>query len=504
MKNYLRYSFTLGFALAACGDDPKAQPADAAVTPDATSGDAAPGDATPGDATVGPYTPAKEKLVPLSATGPDQIQSVATGPDGKFYLGGFFAQTLTGPRILTLLRVTSAGAGDPSYGNGGGVAFVPSPAVFFQGGDDEIDVATQADGKIVMSATVANATNPADHDIALVRFLPTGALDRTFGAAQTGFVVVNLNDALVGTGDPIGRDAARGLAVSDAGIFVHAVSRGLGTAPGGGDRTDTDFTVVKLTLDGVIDETFGDQTAAGRKGQFRLDLAGSDADVRGIVALGDGTLVAAGSATSTLVGGTTQPVIYKLTAAGALDLSFHATGIFHEVVLAVQTTVAAIAIEDGKLVTGGSGRATGAANQFVSLRFDLATGARDLTWGGTTTGVVAFDPSGSQLDSSCHGAAALPGGKTLLIGSTGPANQASQDAVFAVLDAAGKLDPAYGTGINTYKFKASATDTVDGADQLWGAAVSGEKFAILGYKGAGATQTEAVNDDSYGALVDIQ
>jgi uncharacterized delta-60 repeat protein len=500
MKNYLRYSFTLGLALAACGDDAKSQPADAAIIPDG----AVTPDAAPGDATSGPYTPAKEKIVPLSALGPDQIQSVATAPGGMFYIGGFFATALAGPHVLTLLRVTSAGAGDPLYGNGGGVAFVPVPAVFFQGGDDEIDIATQADGKIVMSATVANPTNPADHDIAVIRFLPSGELDKTFGAAKTGFVVVNLNDAVVGTGDLIGRDAARGLAVSDAGIFVHAASRALGTAPGGGDRIDTDFTVVKLTLEGVVDETFGDQTAAGRKGQFRLDLAGSDADVRGIVAFGDGTLVAVGSASSTLVGGTTQPVIYKLTKDGALDPSFHTTGIFHEVVLALQTTVAAVAIESGTLVTGGSGRATGTANQFVSLRLDAASGVRDLTWGGTTTGNVAFDPSGSQLDSSCHNAVALPGGKTLLIGSTGPANQANQDAVFAVLDATGKLDTAYGTGINTYKFKASATDTIDGADQFWGAAVSGEKFGILGYRGAGAAQTEAANDDSFGALVDIQ
>ena len=36
--------------------------------------------------------------VPLSAAGPDQLQSVAAGPDGTFYAAGFAAQTVAGAK----------------------------------------------------------------------------------------------------------------------------------------------------------------------------------------------------------------------------------------------------------------------------------------------------------------------------------------------------------------------------------------------------------------------
>jgi uncharacterized delta-60 repeat protein len=477
MKSHLvRYSFTFGLALAACGDNTNQQP-DGSGTPDA-------GPVTP-DAAPGGFVPPTPFAVRLSAAGPDQLQSVTAAPGGKFYAAGYAAATLAGPRFVTVVKYSAAGL-DPTFGTAG----VVTTAVDFKGGADEVDITTQADGKLLVSATVASPTNAADRDIAVIRLLDTGALDASFGTA--GVATINLNDAvLVGT-TLTGPDASRGLAVNASGIFVHAASRGLGNATAGGPRLDTDFTVVKLTSAGAVDTTFG------KDGQFRLDIQESSAAPRAIKVFDDGTLLASGYAASPGVGTGNQPVLYKLTAAGALDPSFAGGGVFHEAVLALQTEVYNFAIHGTRFVTAGYGRATGATNDYVSLRFDLQTGVRDTTWGGGASGAVVFDPSGAMAGSNCRNAIALPNGKTLMIGSTGPGNMPAQDAVFAVLDATGKLDTTYGSGIHKYPLGGN------GNDQFWGGAVSGDQVTVVGYHGGGAAPTEANNDDAYGAVFTLR
>jgi uncharacterized delta-60 repeat protein len=477
MKNtFVRHAFLSGLALAACGDNAN-QPPDAPVTPDAGPG------ATP-DAAPGGFVPPTPVAMRLSAAGPDQLQSATAAPGGKFYAAGYAATTLTGPRFVTVVKYAAGGI-DTTFGTGG----VVTTTVDFKGGADEVDLATQPDGKIVVSATVASATNPADRDIAVIRLLDTGALDPSFGTA--GIATINLNDAiLVGT-TLTGPDASRGLAVNASGIFVHAASRGLGNAMAGGPRVDTDFTVVKLTPAGAVDTTFG------KDGQFRLDIQESNAAPRALKVFDDGTLLVSGYAASPGVGTGNQPVLYKLTAAGALDPSFAGGGVFHEAVLALQTEVYNFAVHGTKLVTAGYGRATGATNDYVSLRFDLQTGVRDPVWG-SVNGAVVFDPSGAMLGSNCRNAIALPGGKTLLIGSTGPGNVPAQDAVFAVLDGNGRLDTTYGSGVHKYPLGAN------GNDQFWGGAVSGDTVTVVGYHGGGTAPTETNNDDAYVAVFTLR
>jgi uncharacterized delta-60 repeat protein len=465
---FVRISLVLGLALVACGDDAKLNP-DASVPPDAAAPDA-----------PAAFTPPTPVAVAMSAAGPDQLQSATSAPGGKFYAAGYAAATLTGPRLVTVIRYSAAGL-DTTFGTGG----VVTTAVEFKGGADEVDITTQPDGKILVSTTVANATNASDHDVAVIRLLDTGALDPDFGSA--GIATINLNDAFNNGTALVGLDASRGLAADATGIFVHAMSRGLGDATGGGPRTDTDLTVVKLTPRGAVDTTFGDG------GQFRLDIGQTGETARAIKVLPDGKLLAGGYANSPGVG-TTQPVLYKLTAAGKLDTAFSQGGVFHDTVLALQTEVYNFAIHGNKLVTAGYGRATGATNDYISLRFDLETGIRDLTWGGAANGAVLFDPSGTMLGSNCRNAIALPGGKTMMIGSTGPGNMPAQDAVFAVLDASGNLDTSYGTGIHKFVLGSN------GNDQFWGGAVSGDQVTVVGYKGGGQAQTETSNDDAFFAV----
>lgn len=466
--------------LAACGDDNTVNP-DAAGNPDA------PPDAP--DAFVKPV-PFK---VPLAAGGPDQLQSVAAGPNGTFYAAGFAAQTLTGPKQVVVVKMSNTGP-IQAFGTGG-VAI--TPVVSASGTAGEIDVAVQPDGKLIVTATVANAVNAMDRDIAVIRLDgTTGALDTTFGdPGDNGIQILDLNTALDAS-QAAQRDVSRDLAIGPGGIiYIYAASRNPGAT-----ATDSDFTVVKLSANGVRDMAFG----GNNTGKFTLDIkmpadpVGSNATSRGIHVLADGSIIAGGYASSSFTGDTVQPVLFKLTPNGTLAPAFADGGVFHEAVLGVQTEIYNFAVHGANLVTGGYGRNSGTTNDFVSMRFAISDGERDGSWGGVTGGAVLVDPSGAALGSNCRNAIALPDGKTLLIGSTGPSNMPAQDAAFVVLDATGRLDTAYGTGIQTFELGSNQND------QFWGGAVSGNFAMVVGYQGGGATPTETVNDDSYGVVFELR
>ncbi len=422
--------------------------------------------------------------IPLSAAGPDQLMTAAPGPNGGFYVAGFLAQAPQANRQVVVLRLTATGAIDSSFGTGG-VALV---GLTFAGGLDEIDVVVQ-NGKPVVSATIPSATIPNDRDIAIARLNTNGTLDNSFGVG--GVRIINLNNAIdTGSGSLTGLDSSRALALAaDGAIYVHALQRANGVTIGGNPRTDTDFTIVKLTANGAIDTLWGDG------GKVMLDIEESNATGRGMVALDDGSVIGAGYASTPSLG-SVQPVVYKTTPWGTLDAGFANGGVFHEPVLALQTEIYGVVPHGNNLVTGGYGRDTGAVNEMVSMRFSALTGQRDLAWGGTPNGVVMFDASGAGLTNNVRGALGLPGGGTALFGSVGPNGQSAQDAALAILSGNGQLDHANG-GIQLFVFGN------DGADAFWGAAFNDGQMLLVGYKGAGVSQTVALNDDAYALLIPI-
>lgn len=471
----------LALVVAACGDDAPTTMPDAGQTIDAEM-------MTDGAPSFTPPTPYK---VPLSAAGPDQIHSVKAGPNGSFFLAGFVAQTATGDKAIFVAKTTATGP-DVTFGNvpNSGVAVLAQ--VFTSGGGsgtDEIDLAVQSDGKPVVSFTVVDPDDATDRDVRVVRLTTDGVLDTTF-AGGAGFITIDFSAK--GAGTVV--DTARGLTVDPSdNIFVHAVAK----SPTG---TDSDFAVAKITAGGTLADDWG----LNDSGTFFLDTpigsTPSPATPRGIVALADGSIVAGGY--SSALGPGNQPVIYKLDANGDLDTSFNTTGYFFDTVLGRQTEAYNFAVQNGThVVTGGYGNEANIdRNDWISLRVDVATGERDMTWGGTTNGAKVIDVSPNQTSSNCRNAVALPGGKTLLIGSTGPSNMAAQDGVFVVLDASGNVDTKY-NGINRFELDGAA----DGNDQFWGAAESGGNILIAGWRGtSGAEQSATLNDDSYLIVFPVQ
>src|SRR6185369_1407068 len=307
------------------------------------------------------------KKIEISASGNDGLFAAAYGPDGKLYAAGYTQNGVVSAngqdRSTVVVRLTSTGELDPSWGIGGVVTVnVKATATDITGlGELPRGLAFQGN-KIVVAGTVetyatkqTNAAYNADRDVYVLRLTADGALDTTFGDVATavptpGIHILPLNAGVLNTaGDGIsGADQQWGLNVlADGKIIVTAATRnnGMTTDTVPVPRTDTDFAVVRLTADGAQDTSFG--LVGGTAGVFTLDVAQAGASVRTASVLSDGKLIITGYSS---YGGTQRPVIFKLLADGsALDPSFGAAGIFSEPVGNAAEAYGALVQTSGKL-----------------------------------------------------------------------------------------------------------------------------------------------------------
>jgi uncharacterized delta-60 repeat protein/uncharacterized repeat protein (TIGR01451 family) len=195
--------------------------------------------------------------VPLS--GNSSARAVRIQPDdGKVIVFG--TAFIGGSQNVVAVRFDTAGAPDETFGDGGLVA------TDIQGTDNVGAAALQSDGTIVIAGS-------AGADLALVRYLPDGQRDTSFG--EDGKVVTDIP----------GRDAtAQALVLQPDGKIVVA-----GSARPSGQQTG-DFLIARYNVDGSADTTFGDNG-------FVLTDFGQLDDLAAAVALdADGRIVAGGRA----------------------------------------------------------------------------------------------------------------------------------------------------------------------------------------------------------------
>jgi uncharacterized delta-60 repeat protein len=117
----------------------------------------------------------------------DEVRAIAVQPDGKIVVAGYAAERgYTGVNVepddesaWALVRYTRDGRLDPTFGTGGKVTSAPRPWL-----NGAYGLAVQRDGRIVVSGFSSNAV---DLDFALARYHADGSLDSTFG--NGGFVI---------------------------------------------------------------------------------------------------------------------------------------------------------------------------------------------------------------------------------------------------------------------------------------------------------------------------
>ncbi len=452
--------------------DAGTQPTDSGTTP-TDSG------TTPADAGTPAATPQR---VPVSATGHDRFFGVTYEPGGSFYAVGVVSNSnvaATADFETVVAKFTSAGTLDTTFGTGG---FARRNLAVGLGGEVARGIVVQSTGKIVVAATiehVATGADVRDRDVALIRFNTDGTVDSTFGTA--GVVTLDLSAGEV-VGSSYVADSAWGLSNYPGDRLVLSGSQKRSGA------TDSDFVIVRLTTDGARDATFGTNGVAS------VDINNRNASARGLTVLADGTILGGGYMDE---GGVTNPVVFKLTAAGVLDTTFNTTGIFSRTVLAAATEVYSTIAQGTSIVTVGYGRgATTDAGvpslDIISLRLSAA-GALDTTYGNTgATGAAQVDFMGQN--DQARALVGLPDGRSLYVGGARP-TAPNVDGMLGVLTANGMPDATFGTnGIRTFDFGGVG-------DFFWGAAVNPARtrVAVVGLRGVAVPAADAgvsaENDD---------
>lgn len=260
-----------GMILSACsGDD------DSAATDDETTTTA--GAAAPITGLDDAFGSAGILATPQSATGHDRFITVAEGPDGSIYASGFTSEGTD--RMFSVTRFDPDGTPDASFGTAG------TAAINVQVGGTDAEVArgliVEEDGKVVLSGPVEHeASAKDDQDIAIVRLDTDGDLDPSFG--DGGIARIDLGAGKAVQGAAFATDNAWGITARADGYAVSAV-----TANQAPDRTDSDYAIVGVTDEGRPDPAFGTD------GVVIADLSGSGDSARNIHTLEDGSIMSTG------------------------------------------------------------------------------------------------------------------------------------------------------------------------------------------------------------------
>jgi uncharacterized delta-60 repeat protein len=380
--------------------------------------------------------------------GEDFAYAVAVQPDGKVVVAGTSTTAFLSGTSLALVRYGTNNILDPSFGDGGKVIAAVSVNTNASAGAAAVQV--QRNGKIVVAGTLYEGTNSF---ALLVRFNPDGSLDSSFGqggivtnsfsfGARGNAVVIQPDDKIVlaglayaanfnsefalaryqTNGEPdlsfgnIGTVStpANGGAQAN-GVTLQADGKIVAAGNGGHD-----FAVIRYTTNGVLDTTFGpDRTG---KVFTHLGSSFSDSSRAMCVAIEPGDNIQ--TLDRIVVGGYTQAfdppqfevVRYKLD--GSLDGMFGGTGIVTIpagsgfINIANALVVQGTGIEPRKIILAGYSFSN-SKYDFCIVRFN-ENGTPDNTFDGDGRVFTSF---GSDQDAA-YGAALVPGGKLLVVGST--------------------------------------------------------------------------------------
>jgi len=350
------------------------------------------------------------------------IHGIAVQPDGKIVVGGD-AGTVANSDML-VARFLDDGTPDPMFGAAGLVTIDVFPT------DGTRSVALQPDGKIIVSGGGGSALPDSE----LVRLLPTGALDPSFGTASPGVTTVTF---------PGDRNSPNAAFVGVDGKIVfggqaHSATQGW------------DLVTARFDAAGALDPTFGNA------GIVDTDLSNSDEFGSPAAILPDGRIYLGAS---TYLGAPSfAGAVVRLATDGTPDVTFGSGG--HALIqLATRTvyTEGLVLDPQGRIVVVGVTGDSPATDAFVTrLRAD---GSPDPTFHGGSAVVV--DLGG---DEQFMNALVLPDGRIVAAGRSN--HRGNDDIMLAVLHDDGSLDTSVGSG------GVVEIDPVPGQDsQAWGLAL---------------------------------
>ena len=422
-----------------------------------------------------------------------QATALAVQPDGKIVVVGHTGRPPnpsrtrfeTTPSDFAVARYNADGTLDTTFGIGGKVV-----TDFFGDEDRANAVALQPDGKIVVAGyetgqsfykygDVSFNASGYFHGFALVRYLPNGQLDTTFGI---GGKVTTITRAVV---------KAKGLTIQPDGRIV-AVGDAFD-----GDFNDWNIALVRYNVDGSLDSA----------GVNVISLWGDD-EASSVALLPDGKVI---------VGGTTGDfALLRFQSNGLLDPTFGSGGYTTTDTsdLSYQRLNAIALQADGRIISAGwslvwnyldHGNSIGA----FSLSRHKADGTLDDTFG--YGGIFKSHTSPELAGSGVAGVVVDTAGRVVAAGSTLTTPSASSDFLIARFTRSGALDGVFGgTGHVTTDFFGrddhahAVALQPDGHIVVVGSATVSDGtdvFAIARYEGGGAcTYTSSLWFTSYPAI----
>lgn len=330
-----------------------------------------------------------------TANGFDQWQATVVDSAGDIYAVGT-AYNGTNQDIL-VVRFNSDGSLDTSFSSDG------YDRVNIGGNDYANGVALQSDQKIIVAGYTDNGAS--ERNFVLLRYAPNGDLDTNFdgdGIAQPDFS---------GSTDA---DTAYDLVInsSDQAIVAGQIAGRAGLA--------------RFTTVGALDTSFA------TNGLF------SDADYDffyDVVIDGDGKILAVGED----AGATSDVVIARFSAAGALDTSYSVDGrVAIDVGSSTNDQALGAALQsDGKLVVIGHTNRSSTAEDCLVLRLGT-TGSLDTDFG--TSGIFQFgNDSGGEVQDICYGVGIHSGGRIVVSGAS------AGQTILARLTSSGALNTTFDT-----------------------------------------------------------
>jgi uncharacterized delta-60 repeat protein len=360
--------------------------------------------------------------------------SVVVQTDGKIVVGGAVSS-----RTFALVRLLEDGSPDLTFGTGGLVETKVAPTF----NSSLTGLALQTDGKILATGKADQEVGQRSYDFAVVRYLPNGELDQTFGSG--GAVTTDFGAA------DFTSDSPESLILQpDGRILV-----------GGRSGSPSDFAVARYLADGAPDPTFG------VAGKTLIDVQGT-ADTPGVlVRLSTGKIVVAGSSLRTSPPLRTDIAAVQLNADGTVNPSF-ANGGRLVADLGGASSVSAGADVGGKAVLAGQV----APGDFAVLR---VTGAGTLDPGFGVGGVVVTDFGGRGDDA--HAVLVQSDGKLIVAGQSLGARVNDPDMGIAIARylPGGGLDTLFGAS-----GRALIVPPVDTTYGVSAAAISGCSIIVVG------------------------
>lgn len=390
--------------------------------------------------------------------GNDYALSMALQADGSIVIAGYTIGSLAASGDFAVARYLPDGTPDYTFGNGGKRTTALSGA-----GDFGRTVLLQPDGKIVVAGYVYFNT---DYDFAVVRYLPDGTLDNSFGNA--GIVISAIGDyndyALTAALQPDGK------------ILLGGEARTPGV-------TTTDFTLVRYLPNGAPDASFATE------GILFMDFDNNVDRVSSIALQPDGKIILAGVASN---GVNFDFALARYLPDGNRDYTFDNDA---RVITAIgdgdDYAQSVVVQPDGRIVVAGYSQHNGVDYDFALARY-LPDGALDGSFSPQETVGVLTTAIGAGEDRA-YATALLPDEKIIVAGFS--SNGTDLDFALARYNTTGNLDAGFGTdGIQTTPIGNSGEAALDCAIQPDG------KIVAVGTTSAGTSDFGLARYQPNGAL----